>query len=59
MTGYQHEALDRTHVAMCMVDDHIFTHPFVEQHPEIKAQVEQVLDALGKAYQMIGAKETA
>lgn len=59
MNDYQHEALDRTHIAMCMVDDHILTHPFVEANPEIKAQVEQVLDALAKAYQMIGAKETA
>lgn len=50
-----HEALDRTHVAICMVDDHILTHPFVAQRPEIRDLIEQALGSLATAYQKIGA----
>lgn len=53
---YQHEALDRTHVAICTIDDHIYNHPFIEQHQEIRAVIEQALELLASAYQMIGAK---
>ena len=49
-----HEALDRTHVAICMIDDHIVTHQFVESQPEIKALIEEAISNLAKAYQKIG-----
>jgi hypothetical protein len=51
--GMQLEALDRLHVAMCMISDHISDH-----HAVIKAgaqvEVEKALDKLMDAYQKVG-----
>lgn len=53
--GY-HEALDRTHVLVSMLDDHILYHPVVEGDAEMKAQAEKAEKALGDLYQLIGRK---
>jgi hypothetical protein len=42
--GHYLEAMDRMHVAICMIDEHILCHPLVEQHPDIKNKIEEVID---------------
>lgn len=51
-----HEALDRAHVMLCMVEEHLGTHPAVLMYPDVREKVTAALDALADAYQLIGAK---
>lgn len=51
---YVHEALDRTHVAICHIEEHIYSHPLILQRPEIRALIESALGELSEAYQKIG-----
>ena len=51
-----HEALDRTHVMLCMVEEHLGSHPAVLMYPDVREKVTTALDALATAYQLIGAK---
>ena len=53
--GY-HEALDRTHVLVSMLDDHILTHPVISGDPEMSAQAEKAEKELGELYQLISKK---
>ena len=51
---HQHEALDRTHLVLCMIDDHLLSHPFVAQHPKIEKKIKEAARCLADAYQRIG-----
>ena len=53
----RHEALDRCHVILCTIEDHLQGHPFVTRNPEINLLVDQAITALACAYQKIGAKK--
>lgn len=52
--GHYIELLDRTHVACCMVDDHLVNHPLATADKEIKFRLEYALGQLMDAYQYIG-----
>ena len=54
--GHYHELLDRTHVAACMIDDHLVNHPLALHDGEIGKHLELALESLMKAYQIIGNK---
>lgn len=56
--GY-HEALDRTHVLVSMLDDHVLSHPIIEGDADLKTQAEKAEKALGDLYQLIGRKSDA
>lgn len=32
---HYHEALDRTHVAICLLEEHLLSHPVVEKHSKL------------------------
>lgn len=51
-----HEALDRTHVLLCMLDEHLLSHPVIESDPKLKKIAEDIEDLLGELYQLIGQK---
>jgi hypothetical protein len=51
---HKHEVLDRLHIQQCNLEEHLLTHPFVEQTPELKTLIEEAQNALGKAYQLAG-----
>ena len=53
--GHAHEALDRCHVILCILDDHLLTHPYVQSDSEVLKEVDAASKHLGKAYQLIGA----
>lgn len=55
--GHYHEALDRLHIIIMNIDDHVLQHPVCQKHKKIRKQVEKGLEALADAYQMIGQKE--
>ena len=52
--GHAHEALDRCHVILCILDDHMLTHPYVQSDIEVLKEVEAAGEHLRKAYQLIG-----
>lgn len=58
MNGYQHEALDRCHVILCTIEDHLHSHPFVQQNADVELLVARAVRTLADAYQLIGSKET-
>ena len=53
---HYHEMLDRLHVIMSMVDDHLQQHPVAKIEPEIKDLISHALDSLWQAYQLTGTK---
>jgi hypothetical protein len=55
--GHYHEAMDRLHLAICNIDDHIIKHPVCEKHTKIRKKIESAIELLADAYQMVGAKE--
>ena len=48
------EALDRCHVILCILDDHLLTHLYVQSDIEVLKEVEAASEHLRKAYQLIG-----
>jgi hypothetical protein len=54
--GHYIELLDRTHVACCMVSDHLVEHPLSIADKEIREVLEEALNKLYEAYQIIGNK---
>lgn len=55
-SGHYIELLDRTHVVCMIIDTHLVKHPLATADKEIKFQLEQALDKLYDAYQLIGSK---
>ena len=54
--GHYLELMDRTHVACCMVSDHLVEHPLSIADAEIRTILEEALNKLAEAYQIIGSK---
>jgi hypothetical protein len=53
---HAHEALDRVHIVMIMIDEILSKHPYIEEDKDIKQAIEDAADHLAKAYQLIGQK---
>ena len=51
---HYHEMLDRLHVLMSTLDDHILQHPVCKLEKEIGKNVEEALSLLWQAYQDTG-----
>lgn len=54
--GHYLELLDRTHVILSNVNDHLLEHPLTENDEELKRMFEQIIEALWDIYQTIGSK---
>ena len=54
--GHYLELLDRTHVILSNVNDHLLEHPLTENDKELKRMFEQIIEALWDIYQTIGSK---
>ena len=52
--GHAHEAMDRCHVLLCTLNDHLLQHPYVESDADVRREVEAASAALSRAYQLIG-----
>ena len=55
--GHYLELMDRLHVAMSMIDEHILSHPLTENSPDIKKKLNKAIHKLWDAYQLVGNKE--
>ena len=53
---YWHEALDRTHVILSNIDDHLIQHPVLKLNPDIRRLIEKASENLSEAYQLLGDK---
>lgn len=55
-SGYSIEVMDRLHVQMSVIDDHILTHPLVSIDEEVKDKISAALGSLMDAYQLVGSR---
>ena len=55
--GHYLELMDRLHVTMSMIDEHILTHPLALNEKDIQKKVEKAQHKLWEAYQLVGNKE--
>jgi hypothetical protein len=55
--GHFLELMDRLHIVMMNIQDHILSHPLTENEKDIQKKVEQASLKLWEAYQLIGNKE--
>ena len=55
--GHYLELMDRIHIVMCNLNDHILHHPLTENEIEITKKVEEAFSNLWEAYQLVGNKE--
>jgi hypothetical protein len=53
---HAHEALDRVHTVLIMIEELLSKHPYVEQNEDIKESVDHAADHLSRAYQLIGQR---
>jgi hypothetical protein len=53
--GHVHEVVDRLHVVICTIEDHIAGHPLVGAIPSIKEKIDRAMAILADAYQEAGA----
>ena len=51
---HYHEALDRLHVVMDIIDSHLIQHPVLKLETEVKDLVDDAQIKLWEAYQIIG-----
>lgn len=51
---HYHEIMDRTHVILCTIEDHLITH--VGMTEEMKTLTDQAMNCLAHVYQMAGQK---
>ena len=54
--GHYFELMDRMHIVMCTLNDHILHHPLTENEIEITKKVEEAVSSLWDAYQLVGNK---
>jgi hypothetical protein len=51
---HYHEALDRIHVIMCTIDEHLIQHPVCKLEKKVASKVDKALTLLFEAYQEVG-----
>ncbi|MEY4332396.1 MAG: hypothetical protein RLZZ196_1134 [Bacteroidota bacterium] len=54
--GHYLELMDRLHIVMCNIDEHILNHPLTENEPDVKTKINKAIKHLWNAYQMVGNK---
>ena len=57
--GHYLELMDRLHIVMMNIQDHILNHPLTENEKDIQKKVEQASLKLWEAYQLVGNKENS
>jgi cell fate (sporulation/competence/biofilm development) regulator YmcA (YheA/YmcA/DUF963 family) len=51
---HYHEAIDRTHMIGCIIEDNLLNHPVIQKHKKVKKKVNKVLKLFGEIYQNLG-----
>ncbi len=52
--GHYHEMMDRLHVQMETLDEHLLKHPIGQQHKEVNRLIIKAIITLLQAYQITG-----
>lgn len=52
--GHYFELMDRIHVITCNINDHVLEHPLTEKLDNVKKLIDEAIDKLSEAYQLIG-----
>jgi hypothetical protein len=52
--GHVHEVVDRLHVVICTIEDHVASHPLVRAVPTLQAKITDAVAQLTEAYQEAG-----
>jgi hypothetical protein len=55
--GHYLELMDRLHIVMMNIQDHIISHPLTENESYIRKKIEKAQIELWEAYQLVGNKE--
>jgi hypothetical protein len=55
--GHYLELMDRIHIVMMNVQDHLLNHPLTENEKDIEKKIESAQHKLWEAYQIVGEKE--
>jgi xanthine dehydrogenase molybdopterin-binding subunit B len=55
--GHYLELMDRIHVIMMNVQDHLLEHPLTHNYKDIEQEIEKAQHNLWEAYQLVGQKE--
>jgi hypothetical protein len=54
--GHYLELMDRIHIVMMNIQDHIIDHPLAENERYIRKKIEKAQHKLWEAYQLVGNK---
>ena len=55
--GHYLELMDRIHIIMINIQDHLIDHPLSENEKDIQKKIEKAQHKLWEAYQLVGNKE--
>jgi hypothetical protein len=57
--GHYLELMDRIHIVMMNIQDHLVDHPLAENERDVRKKIEKSLHKLWEAYQLVGNKENS
>ena len=55
--GHYLELMDRIHIVMMNIQDHLIDHPLAENENDVRKKIEKAQHKLWEAYQLVGNKE--
>ncbi len=55
--GHYLELMDRIHIVMMNIQDHLIDHPLAENERDVRKKIEKAQHKLWAAYQLVGNKE--
>jgi hypothetical protein len=55
--GHYLELMDRIHIVMMNIQDHLIDHPLSENERDVRKKIEKAQHKLWEAYQLVGNKE--
>ena len=56
-SGHYLELMDRIHIVMMNIQDHLIDHPLSENERDVRKKIEKAQHKLWEAYQLVGNKE--
>lgn len=55
--GHYLELMDRLHIQMCTLDEHLYSHPLSDKQAEVQILIGEAIQKLAEAYQIVGNLE--
>jgi hypothetical protein len=57
--GHYFELMDRIHIIMMNIEDHLLNHPLAKNEKDVQKKIEKAQHNLWKVYQLVGNKENS